>query len=634
MTAPPGYYPLTAYVPLLEMVACSFNAIVFTLVSFYSIRDYKRRKTRWGGFLFTYVVVLCAVLFIAHLANDFAGEFLWHRIYFFDILEIGAKYAIPPLTVQLFYLNEKAHLRGRGLWRLWIGVLYVAGAYFGAAEINTGVSHWSQGWPGWPVVRLQFRVLMIVAAAGCGLILLNARQANETPTTESRRRWLMYASGIWLGVFVASLFLPGGTVLEELVPVCFIFIITYYVERFTYFDVLVKRGLFVFASLLLLAFYFVSAPPVLRGLRLHTWAGTLVWASSVLPVVLLAPWAHRQLVSWVDRLFLGRRLSPAQATRFFMKGLQGAIDEDELTREAEGRLTTIFRTPSEVRLNGPSGAPPCGDDWSTAPVLLNGETAGELRVYIPEDHPRFLSEDEHLLASLADEFAFLLENLRLREKRMEQEERERELVFHANRLELKALRAQINPHFLFNALNTIASLIPRQPDRAEETVEELAEVFRYTLRRSEREWVRLDEELEAVRAFLHVEQARFGENLQFCIECQGDIEGVRIPAMIVQTLAENSVKHGVAQLTTPGAIEIGVVVSQADVRIEVRDNGPGFNGAVLTRTRKSGNGYGLDNVQDRLRGYFGNAAAITISRDTIRNMTLVTIVLPHNEQTI
>ncbi|HTP88384.1 MAG TPA: histidine kinase [Bryobacteraceae bacterium] len=630
MIQPPRYYALNAYFPLLEMVTCAFNAVLFTLIGVYSIRDYQRQKTRWGGGLFTYVVVLCAVVFIAHLGNDFATEFLRRRVPLFDLLEIVPKYAIPPVMAHLFYRNEKEHLRAERFWRSYIGFLYAIGAGFAAAEVNAGVGHWLQGWPGWPVVRLQFRILMIFAAAGCGLTLLTARQRISTPLARMQRRRLTYACGIWMGTFLAGFFLPANwdNILGKLVPVCFIFVVTYYVERFAYFDVLMKRGVFVFASLLLLTFYFVAVPPLLSGLGMRTWVGTLVWALSVWPVVLLAPWGHRRLSLWVDRHFLRRRLSAAQATRLFMTGLQGAINEKELTSEAETHLRTIFGTRSEVRLGASIGLQPGSDGSIAAPIRLHGDIAGEIHVYRSGDHARFLSEDALLLASLADGLAFLLENLRLREKKLEHEKRERELVLNANRLELKALRAQINPHFLFNALNTIASLIPRHPDRAEETVEELAEVFRYTLRRSEREWVRLDEELEAVRAFLHVEQARFGERLRFLIDRHGETEGVRIPAMIVQTLVENAVKHGVAAMTAPGLIEVRVEASQSGVRIEVRDNGPGFTDALLRKPVRKGNGYGLHNVQGRLRGYFGHAAKLTIERDNARNMTLVSIALP------
>ena len=626
----PKYYPLPAYVPLIEMLVCAFNAILFTLLFWYSVRDYRRRRTGWGGYLYTYVVVLVAALFAGHLGNDFAAEFLSRRVALFDLCEIAAKYLVAPLVVHLFYRNEREFLRGRALWRIGIAAIYVLGVTFAAAEVNIGVIGWAHGWPGWSVVRPLFRVLMILGALGAGLTLLTARRPNLTPVGAAQRRWLIYACAVWMGTFAVGALLPAtwNAVLEKLVPLCFIFIITYYVERFTFFDVLIKRGAFVFTSLLLLAFYFVAVPPVLRRMGFRTWVGTLVWAISIWPLVLIAPWGHRKLSAWIDQHCLGRRFSPARAAKWFLAGLQGFIQESELLGEAETRLMQIFKARAEIRLGTATAPAKESDDAMTAPLCVKGETVGAIRVHRPEQHIRFLSEDSVLLASLAEGLAFLLENLRLREKRLEQEQRERELTLQANRLELKALRAQINPHFLFNALNTIASLIRRNPDRAEETVEELAEVFRYTLHRSEREWVLLEEELDAVRAYLHIEQARFGEGLRFTVECEGDAAGVRVPAMIVQTLVENSVKHGVAMLTTPGVVEVRVTVAHATVRIEVCDNGPGFQSAAIPRHEKSGSGYGLHNVQERLRGYFGDSARLAIGRDAGGARTVVSIELP------
>src|SRR5690606_10237874 len=122
-----------------------------------------------------------------------------------------------------------------------------------------------------------------------------------------------------------------------------------------------------------------------------------------------------------------------------------------------------------------------------------------------------LSEDLAMLRSLAGVFGFMLETVRLQLKRQEQELIAHDLRLQTSRSELKALRAQINPHFLFNALNAIASLIHTDPLRADEAVEQLAEVFRYTLRRSDSDWAPLDQELAFARAYLDVEQARFGQ---------------------------------------------------------------------------------------------------------------------------
>lgn len=629
----PTFYPLIAYYPLLEIMVCAFNVVLFVLLSYYCIRDYRNRKTKWGGYLYAWVVVLCAILFTANLANDFATEFAHRRFYVFDYFEIVPKYFVPPLMMHLFYRNEKDYLRFKTPWIITITMLYAAALIFALAEINTGVWHCCPGWPGWGVVRPLFRTLMMAAAAGSGCILWTRGPVTDGRLDEKRRQWLMYLCFAWALTFLTGMFLPESAngILEKVIPLCFVFVITYYVERFTFFDVVIKKGSFVFASLFLLALYFVTAPPVLLWLGMRTWIGTLVWSLSVWPIVLLAPWGHRVLSEWVDHRLLGRRFTPAQATHYFLSGLQGSIDEDDLFREAEAHLSTIFRSKAGIVL-GASFFDHRPADSMNAPIRLNGKVIGEIRVREREASRRFLSEDMALLQSLADGLAFLVENLRLREQRLHQEQREQELLVHAQRSELKALRAQINPHFLFNALNTIAALIPRQPGRAEETVEELAEVFRYTLRRSEREWVRLEDELEAVRAYLHIEQARFGEGLQFHIETSGEASNAQIPAMCIQTLVENSIKHGIAPLGSRGIVEVTVNVMPTRLRIEVRDNGRGFEESLAATASRTG--YGLRNVKERLHRYFGETGELSIGRDTKRGMTLVSIEMPREAQVL
>ena len=269
-----------------------------------------------------------------------------------------------------------------------------------------------------------------------------------------------------------------------------------------------------------------------------------------------------------------------------------------------------------------------------AAIIPHGEQIGLISIQPRVHGPRFLSEDVTLLSSLAETYSFLLDNLRLREERAQRNRREQDLLLEAERSELRALRAQVNPHFMFNALNTIAGLIPRRPDRAERTIEQLAEVFRYTLRRSEREWVPLDEELEAVRAYLDIERTRFGDRLEFSIRAGDEAEEVRIPAMIVQTLVENAVKHGVGAIRVPGRIEVNVEVVQDRLRIEVRDNGPGFEESALRVFHQSGEGHGLRNIRERLRGYFGDAARLGISRDGTPGMTVVSVEMPRTTQPV
>ena len=182
----------------------------------------------------------------------------------------------------------------------------------------------------------------------------------------------------------------------------------------------------------------------------------------------------------------------------------------------------------------------------------------------------------------------MLENVRLQRKRQEQEQVAQELRLQTSRSELKALRAQINPHFLFNALNAIASLIHTDPARADAAVEQLAEVFRYTLRRSEQEWAPLDQELAFARAYLDVEQARFGRRLSFSIDADPPLAGAQVPSMLLQTLVENAVKHGISQHArrrTHRDSRAAPTATRSSSRS--RDTGPGLRPASARRAPRA-----------------------------------------------
>ena len=130
---------------------------------------------------------------------------------------------------------------------------------------------------------------------------------------------------------------------------------------------------------------------------------------------------------------------------------------------------------------------------------------------------------------------------KLREKEMNEERLER----LKTKAELEALQAKVNPHFLFNTLNSIASLIAENPAAAESTVEKLSDLFRYTLQRSGGATVKLSEELDIVRSYLDIEKIRFGDRLQFSITCDKRLGEIEVPPLLVQTLVENGIKHGI-----------------------------------------------------------------------------------------
>ena len=255
-----------------------------------------------------------------------------------------------------------------------------------------------------------------------------------------------------------------------------------------------------------------------------------------------------------------------------------------------------------------------------------------VRLIVPraEGVRTLLSEDLALLRSLAVSFGAMLENVRLHRKRQDQEQLAHDLRLQSSRSELKALRAQINPHFLFNALNTIASLIHTDRARADEAVEQLAEVFRYTLRRSQAEWAPLEQELALAQAYLVVEHARFGDRLRYAVEASPAARRAQVPAMLLQTLVENAVKHGISAVRGGGAVRIVATEAGGRLTVAVEDDGPGLAPDWQRRPpRADGESFGLRNVRDRLAGHFGADAALAIRRDEARGVTVAVLTLPY-----
>jgi signal transduction histidine kinase len=183
--------------------------------------------------------------------------------------------------------------------------------------------------------------------------------------------------------------------------------------------------------------------------------------------------------------------------------------------------------------------------------------------------------------------------------------REQELVELAATAQLAALRAQINPHFLFNSLNSIAQLIRADPDRAEACVERLAEMFRYVLRYGEKDFVPLAEELEMARAYLDIERARFGDRLR--VETHVDPPSLQhlIPNLILQPLVENALLHGLSRKRGGGTVRIDARLADGCLELSVGDDGLGMPATALERVYE--HGIGLRNLRDRLERLYGPA---------------------------
>jgi signal transduction histidine kinase len=201
--------------------------------------------------------------------------------------------------------------------------------------------------------------------------------------------------------------------------------------------------------------------------------------------------------------------------------------------------------------------------------------------------------------------------------------RERELRELAVSAQLAALRAQVNPHFFFNSLNSIAQLISTDPAKAEACVERLAEIFRYLLRRTQAEFVPLSEELDIAEAYLEIERARYGDDLVVHEEIDDRARALLLPGLILQPLVENAVQHGISKKIGGGAILIRAVVADGTLRLTVRDTGVGIGPREAVFDR----GVGLRNVRDRLVKLYGPEYAPTI-RAADGGGTTVTLRIP------
>jgi two-component system, LytTR family, sensor histidine kinase AlgZ len=209
-------------------------------------------------------------------------------------------------------------------------------------------------------------------------------------------------------------------------------------------------------------------------------------------------------------------------------------------------------------------------------------------------------------------------SLQLRTKQLEHE---RALKL-ATAARLASLESRIHPHFLFNTLNSISSLIPEDPERAERLVEQMAALLRFSLDANQAGLVPLAAELKVVADYLEIERARFGDRLRYRIDMADDLDNARVPALAVQTLVENSVKYAVAPNRAGGEIRIAGSRENGSLRIAVTDQGPGFT------LESAPAGHGLDNLKERLVTLFGDQAALTLDRRENRNSLVLTV--PYN----
>ena len=176
--------------------------------------------------------------------------------------------------------------------------------------------------------------------------------------------------------------------------------------------------------------------------------------------------------------------------------------------------------------------------------------------------------------------------------------------------ELKTLRAQVEPHFLYNTLSNVVSLIEREPKTAKHMTERLIGYLRHTLDASRREHATVGDELEIIADYLEILRIRMGVRLRYSLEASEAVRAMPLSPMLLQPLVENAIRHGLEPKIEGGNVTVSARVEEGALRIEVTDTGLGFGVATDT----SGSGSGLANVRARLKALYGDAAKLTIDQ--------------------
>ncbi len=193
-----------------------------------------------------------------------------------------------------------------------------------------------------------------------------------------------------------------------------------------------------------------------------------------------------------------------------------------------------------------------------------------------------------------------------------------------SKAQLDALEARINPHFLYNSLNSIAGLIHENPEKAEDMTIQLSKLFRYTTGRTDENFHNIADELEIIKSYLAIEQVRFGSRLHYKILCEDEALTQKIPRFLLQPLVENAIKHGISKITHDGKIEIKITKISDHLSIKIHDNGPAFDELL-------GGGFGLRSIKEKLKIVYGEKATFDIENQPEK---AVMITLPINQNEI
>lgn len=550
------------------------------------------------------------VMWITHLAGLASGVLL------------------PISFLMLWPVPEPA-----GGWRVslrrWLLILSVGLAVLAMVTV-IGAAHYGMLHAIMPAVPFDAAILMTLGA----LIVLPGRSM----TFADRAYMLLTLLGMWacgVAVFVLNHFvLPTQwcallTVVKEQAPFLTLMGTIFFFARFRAADVLIKSALKITAGTALAVTAAVIVP------KLSSQPMALLLTTALFSVLLLLYLASSRAIEYaVDRWVLPRPDYRA-ALRDLWNELNSLDQEPNIFAAAGKHLQSLLELRNvRVETLPATGAPlddlrvrhgrPQDDCEIEAPVRVRGERTHILSALPGCGRRSLLSADIRFLEDTAILIGGRIEALLAERERTERQAREAKLLQLAAESELKALRAQINPHFLFNSLNTIADLIVTDPVKAESMTVLLAKVFRHVLLYSDRQMTAVSEEIEFLKTYLRIEEVRFGTRLSVRMEVDPSVSSARVPSLILQPVVENAIKHGLAPKIGPGHLHIRAGRDGGFIKLEVEDDGVGFAELAPETTHR---GVGLKIIAERLKTLYKAGASLEFESASALG-SRVTILIP------
>jgi two-component system, LytTR family, sensor kinase len=606
---------------LVNLVGFTAGTALYAMLGAMVLKHRDRGRGVDGMLLLTAVLGLSwnlGELFV-FIERDFGGAGGWA---FVTAAAYSALGFLPSVVVH------SARLRGGG--RVWLSVVAFGLSSIAAAMHLRAAATGAEVPSDTALLSLTFGSLVLAGS----LLVLGVKEGVQRKSVWASALLIFAVSGLHLSEkgtetsWAVELFAHQSSLPLALV-------ILYQNYRFAFADLFLKRAIsLLLITLTAFCLYIFVAAPLLRYHETHDRndvqaVGMIItlWVATALAY----PAIVRASAWFVDRVVL-RRPDYDQLQASIANEIGGSSSIDELLDVVTARLAGVLTADRSGWESSAADAPTAAED------LVKADRDRATIMLPTADKPVYLITLENLRGGrklLSDETAMLkavaliasrrIDAVRVLHERCDREFREQEFSRLATEAQLAALRAQINPHFLFNALTTIGYLIQTAPEKAFDTLLHLTKLLRGVLSTTA-EFSTVEDELRLIENYLDIEKERFEERLAVQIEVPAEVRGLKVPSLILQPLVENAIKHGVSENRSGGRLTItGSIRNEPDgkfLTLAVTDTGAGKEVSDGPR----GTGVGLGNVRERLRSHYGERSSLILRKSA--SGTVATIRLP------